>query len=89
MGKVIGVTVVVLIVGLFVCHQWAEVERNREADARIEWQSETAGQRNPAPFTYDRDLAAERPVLLPVALATVVFVVGSIAVIASNSERRE
>ena len=85
MGKLIAVTIAVLIAALFICHQWAEVEDNREADAKSAWQYETAGDRSPEPFTYDRDLAAERPVLLPVALAGGVFVVGLLVIIASNS----
>ena len=85
MGKLIAVTIAVLIAALVITHWWSDVENTREDKARIEWQADTAGQRNPPAFSYDRALPAEQPILFPVGLAAGVFVVGLLVIIASNS----
>lgn len=88
MGKVIGSALVVFVLALFISFGWRSVENTREQEARSEWMYETAGQRNPEPFSYDRDLPADQPILFSAGLAVVVLVVGSIVVIGLNSERR-
>jgi hypothetical protein len=88
MGKLIGITAVVFVVVLLISFGWRSVEDTREDKAEIAWQSDRLGQRSTETFTYDRDLPAEQPFLFAVGTAGVVFVVGLLVIIASNSDRR-
>jgi hypothetical protein len=88
MRNVIGLAVVVFVLALFISFGWRSVENTRAEKAELAWAYETAGQRSPEPFSYDRDLPADQPILFSAGLAVAVLVVGSIVVIGINTERR-
>lgn len=87
MGKLIGITGVVFVLVLALSLGWRSVEETRADRAEIAWNADRIGQQTSETFTYDRDLPAEQPILVAAGTAGVVFVVGLLVIIASNTRR--